>query len=119
MPAETSAQLHDLVESRSRGNTPKAQNGAKERSTDSQPFAATEPDLDNDLEAYLQTITTDEREHEAHDTADVEGSEEEDLDKYLDELNTTQPEKPADGGEDDAVDLEEYMQQLEQEHGEE
>ena len=112
------------MESRSRGNTPKAQNGAIERSTDSQPFAANqsraaEPDLDNDLEAYLQTITTDEREHKGHDTADVEGSEEEDLDKYLDELNTTQPEKPADGGEDDAVDLEEYMQQLEQEHGEE
>ena len=118
VPAETSAQLHDLVESHSRGTTPKASasgvagSGATEFSTADE-SKSREPDLDRDLEAYLQTIA-----HEkegASSKGQAGGSDSEsaaDLDDYLNELNDESEREASD--EEDAVDVEKFIKNSEE-----
>ena len=124
--AETSAQLHDLVESRSRGNTPTAAGDGAGDSTSQNfhaPFAggvslgdrpaAAPEDLDNELEAYLKTIAKDSEGPDAGEgEAASESEEAEDLDQYLSELTTGEDKKREEDGSEEAVDLEEYMQNL-------
>lgn len=112
--AETSAQLHDLVESHSRGNTPKASASGVANLGGATEFGKAdeskgkEPDLDRDLEAYLQTIAHEKEEGSSKEEA--EGSDSEsaaDLDEYLNELNEESEKEPSE--EEDAVDVEKYI----------
>ena len=113
-PAETSAQLHDLVESHSRGTTPKASALGVAGSAGATEFSAAdeskvkEPDLDRDLEAYLQTIAHEKEGASSKDQAGVSESESAaDLDEYLNELNEESDREATD--EEDAVDVEKFI----------
>lgn len=111
--------MHDLVESRSRGGTPKVADGERGGAF-SQPAEAAAPpepqDIEHELEAYLQTIATDaDGGDEAEAASNGSGGEVAvDLDDYLNELTIGEGE-PAEDGSEDAVDLEQYMQELQEE----
>ena len=119
MSAETSAQLHDLVESHSRGNTPKASAGSQAEGIFGSAHGhqmpetasgADESDLDADLEAYLQTIAHDKKEQSnLEKTGEGDSESAADLEDYLNELKTGDSEGD-DHEDEDAVDVEEYMQ---------
>ena len=115
--AETSAQLHDLVESHSRGNTPRASSSATDGTREGAVFgaaktgqaAAAEPDLDRDLEAYLQTMAPDKEEEGSRkdEAAGSDSGSAADLDEYLNELNSGSEQEGSE--EEDAVDVEKYI----------
>ena len=118
---ETSAQLHDLVESHSRGTTPKASDSGVAGSGGAAGFStgdharAQEPDLDSDLEAYLQTIA-----HEKEEKGPTGGSDSEsaaDLDEYLNELNdeSEKGSEKAPSDEEDAVDVGQFIKDTDEE----
>lgn len=116
--AETSAQLHDLVESHSRGTTPRASASAVAGSKEGGVFGpaeghgknAAEPDLDKDLEAYLQTMAHEEKEGTSS-RGEEQGKDSDesaaDLDEYLNELK--EESEKAESDSEDAVDVEKYL----------
>ena len=99
--ADASGQLHEMVESH-RSGTPRTpasgQNGSK---TDVAGDTLKEADIDQDLEAYLRTMS--EEKGDGEDAPqDTESASEEaaDLDDYLNELEVASNESDADDSED-------------------
>ena len=111
--------MHDLVESHSRGTTPKASASGVAGAAEATEFSraddskAKEPDLDSDLEAYLQTIAHEKEGASSKDQADGSDSESAaDLDEYLNELNEESDKETSD--EEDAVDVEKFIKDSDQ-----
>lgn len=117
VPAEMSAQLHDLVESHSRGATPRASSSEMASNQNGPAFGtagdsqAVEPDLDRDLEAYLQTMEHEKEKDSSENKADASSSESAaDLDEYLNELQEESEKEDSEGAEEEPVDVETYIQ---------